>query len=72
MPPHRWIIVSDLLLGVVGNHKFWGIAIHKHFNLGLNINIWTCLLLLFSLFPNVAQDLSFSIEHVSHRLQKYI
>lgn len=68
MPPHHRIIVSDMLLGAVGNHKFWGIARHKHFNLGLNINIWICLLLLFSLFPDFVWDLSFSIEHVSHRL----
>lgn len=68
MPPHHRIIDSDMLLGAVGNHKFWGNARHKHFNLGLNINIWICLLLLFSLFPNFVWDLSFSIEHVSHRL----
>lgn len=47
MAPHHRIIVSDVLLGALGNHKSWGNVIQKHFNLGLNINIWICLLLLF-------------------------
>lgn len=49
VPLQHWIIVSNSLQGAVGNHKFWGNLIHKHINLGLNINIWIRLFLLFSL-----------------------
>lgn len=44
----HWIIGSNSLQGAVGSHKFWGNVICKHINLGLNINIWIRLFLLFS------------------------
>lgn len=60
VPLQHWIIGCYLLQGAAGSHKFWGNVICKHINLGLNINIWICVFLLFSLNFFV-WDLSFSI-----------
>lgn len=49
VPLQHSIIVSNSLQAEVGSHNFWGNLIHKHINLGLNINIWIRLFPLFSL-----------------------
>lgn len=47
VPLQQWIIGSDSIQGGAANHKFGGNVICKHINLGLNINIWRRLFLLF-------------------------
>lgn len=66
VPLEHWIIISNSLQATVGNHNFWGNVIHKHINLGLNINIWMYRFLFFftSFF------LSSIIFHSSRQPQK--